>query len=192
MLFYSLLATLNEEEQDCAIRIFETHQNFIYNVAYQILQKTHDAEEIVDEVMISVIKHIYRFQDADETAVLAQLSVYSRNAAINMYRKNKRRNAIEESSVIDDEEREEMEFPDEAANVEEIILSKETAEIVSKHIQKLPIHLQDTLQLVYGFGYSNVEAAQILHVTPNAVTLRLFKARKLLKKKFGGELNERI
>ncbi len=194
MLFYSFLATLDAEEQDCAIRIFEMHQNLIYNIAYQILRKPQDAEDTVDEVMINVITHIHRFQNVEQDSIVAQLTVYSRNAAINLYRKNRRRNEREMpyTYVNDEDEQEEIDYPDMENDVEEIILSRETSEIVKKYIREMPIHLQDTIELVYGFGYSNVEASRILHITPNAVGLRLYKVKKLLLKRAGGELNARI
>ena len=193
MLFYSLLYELDEEGQECVHRIFEQYKNLIYKIAYQILRKPQDAEDTLDEVMINVIRNIDHFQNAEPDAVIAQLVVYSRNAAINQYRKNRRRNKrITALTYENEEDTTDIEYPDPDQNVEEIILSKETAEIVRKHIIKLPIQMQEAIELVYGFGYSNVEAARVLHITPNAVTLRLFKARKRLMKKIGGELNEHI
>lgn len=194
MLFVSLLTTLDAEGQDCVNEIFETHKNLIYKIAFQIIQNVHDAEDTLDDVMVKVINNIHRFQNADSGAVVAQLIIYSRNAAINVYRKNKRRNKVEVPLTYsnDEEEAEDIEYPDTGRSVEEIALSNDANEIIRKYIKKLPLHYQDAIELVYFFGYPNVDAARILHITPNAVALRLFKSKKMLLDMAGGELNELI
>ena len=85
-----------------------------------------------------------------------------------------------------------MEIEDSTINVDEIIITKETIELTRKYLKMLPIEQRDTIKLVYQLGYSNVEAAQILHITANAVGLRLYKAKKKLIELSGGKLNERI
>lgn len=191
MLFFSLLAELDAEGQNCVQEIYEQHHDLIYKIAYQILKRPQDAEDTLDEVMINVIKNIEHFLNAKPTEVIAQLTVYSRNAAINQYRRNERRSKAETSLTYDDgEDMPDIDYPDPEQNVEELILSKETADIVRKHIKQLPTQMQEAIELVYGFGYSNNEAARVLNITPNAVTLRLFKARKLLMKKVGKELHD--
>lgn len=192
MLFYSLLAALEPEEQTCAEQIFIKYRNLIYEIAYKILKNHHDAEDTLDEVMINVIKNITRFYNADRNDVEAQLVIYSRNAAINRYNKNKRRseNEMPLTFVNDEGEFEDIDIGYTQTCVEDIIISKESVEIVQKYIRMLPAEYIEVIKLVYGWGYSNAEAAGILNITPNAVGMRLFKARKKLLNMAGGELNE--
>ena len=75
--------------------------------------------------------------------------------------------------------------------MEEITLSSETVDLVRKHLKRLSLEQQDTIKLVYGLGYSNAEAAQVLHISSNAAGLRLYKAKKKLLEWIGGELNAR-
>ena len=126
-------------------------------------------------------------------AVAAQIVIYTRNSAINIYRKNKRRFEVEISSAnggADDNR--ETDFADESADIDSIVLNRETAEIIRKYILLLPQEYQDVISLVYGMGYSNVEAARILNITSNAVGLRIYKAKKKLLQMAGGELRERL
>lgn len=194
MLFYIFLASLDSEERNCVEEIFEQYYKLIYEVAYKILNKVQDAEDTVDEVMINVMKNIDRFAHAGRNDIEAQLVIYSRNAAINLYNKNKRRNkVVQPFTYLNDENNlEEIDIEDESDSVDDIILSKETAEIVSKYLQKLPEEYQDIIELVYGMGYTNVEAARVLNITPNAVGLRLFRAKKKLLEMVGGDLHDRI
>lgn len=94
--------------------------------------------------------------------------------------------------VNDEENLEDMEMEDLDQRVEEIVLTQETKNIVKAYLKNLPIEYRDVIKLVYALGYSNVEAAKILHISPNAVGLRLYKAKKKLAEVAGGELIERI
>ena len=64
--------------------------------------------------------------------------------------------------------------------------------IVKKYLEQLPEDYQQIIELVYGMGYTNVEVARVLNITPNAVTLKLFRAKKRLLEIAGGELSERL
>ena len=83
-------------------------------------------------------------------------------------------------------------MPDESVCIDDIVLSDETAMIVKKYLEQLPEDYQQIIELVYGMGYTNVEVARMLNITPNAVTLKLFRAKKRLLEIAGGELSERL
>ena len=135
MLFVSMLATLNTEKRSCAEMIFEENHKLIFEIAYKVLNNREDAEYTLNEVMINVIKNIDRFIHVNRNEIEAQLVIYSKNAMINLYNKNKiQRKHIKSITYInDDGETCEMDITDMDADVEEIILAEETAEILKKH-----------------------------------------------------------
>ena len=194
MLFFSMFAAIDAAERRCAAEIFEKYHKLVYGIAYGILKRPLDAEDALNEVMIHVMKNMERFSDATRNDIEAQLVIYTRNTAINLYNKNKRRNKVEVpiTYVNDEENLEDMEMEDLDQRVEEIVLTQETKDIVKAYLKNLPIEYRDVIKLVYALGYSNVEAAKILHISPNAVGLRLYKAKKKLAEVAGGELIERI
>lgn len=194
MFFCTFVMSLEVEERNCVEAFFEQYRNLIYTISFDILNNHHDAEDIVNDVMLSVAKNIGKFIDASGNEITAQIVIYSRNASINLYKKNNRRYQVEMpfTYINDDEELEEIEMEDRSESIDELILTKERVEIVKKYLKLLPIELQDTIKLVYSLGYSNVEAARILKITPNAVGLRLLKAKRKLLKLSGGELSEHI
>lgn len=194
MLFIAILSALYGDERNCAEEIFENYYKLIYKIAFGILNKKQDTEDILNDVMVSIMTNIKKFIYASRNEIIAQIVIYSRNAALNLYNKNNRRYKSELSLTItnEDNEYEDIELADSNLNVEDIILSKETEEIVQKYLNCLSVEYRDVIKLVYGLGYSNIEAAQVLHITPNAVGLRLFKAKKKLLKLAGDELSERI
>ena len=76
--------------------------------------------------------------------------------------------------------------------MDEVLLSKENSEIVAKYVKQLTFEQQDVIMLVYTLGYSNVEAANVLGISSNAVGMRLFKAKKKLLELGGDELHELV
>ena len=194
MLFYSFLAVLDVEDRNFAEQLFEKYHKYIYEIVYNILNNHQDSEDTVDDVMINIIKNIDRFNNASGNDIVAQIVIYSRHAAINLYNKNKHRNKIEGYYTYenDEDEFEEIEYEDTSETVEERIITQETVEIVRKYLTQLTPEHRDIIKLVFVLGYTNVQAARVLHITPNAVGLRLFKAKKKLLELAGGELNERI
>ena len=144
--------------------------------------------------MINVIENIDKFFDQSRNIVEAQIVIYTRNEAINLYKKNMRRSKHEVpyTSMSDDGVYVDVDIVDETSCIEDIVINKETIEIMDKYLHQLSADYRDTIKLVYVCGYSNKEAAKILHVTPNAVALRLFKAKNKLLNMVGGEFSERI
>lgn len=194
MMFYVALATLADDERSCAEDIFITYEKRIYNIALKILKNHHDAEDTLDRVMINVIENIDKFFDQSRNIVEAQIVIYTRNEAINLYKKNMRRLKHEHSytCISEDGINIDVDIIDEESYIEDIVINKETIEIMDKYLHQLSADYRDTIKLVYVCGYSNKEAAKILHVTPNAVALRLFKAKNKLINMVGGEFSERI
>lgn len=194
MLFYLALLTLDEDKQDFVGQLYEKHKKKIYEIAYKILKNRHDAEEIVDEVMINVISNVEKFVQSDGNETLAQLVIYSRNAAINLYKVKKRRSEheIPFTYLNEDGDNEDIEIQDDAPGMDEVLLSKENSEIVAKYVKQLTLEQQDVIMLVYTLGYSNVEAANVLGISSNAVGMRLFKAKKKLLELGGDELHELV
>lgn len=189
-----IVETLSEDERSLAEKIYIEYKKYIYLQAYKILNNKQDAEDVVDRVMLDVLSNIEKFQSSDRNETAAQIVIYTRNSAINVYRKNKRRADSEVGLVYinDDDEMMDVDLTDSSADVEKITLSHETADIIKRHLLTLPKEQQDAISLVYGLGYSNVEAAKILGISANAVALRIYKAKKKLIKTAGGELRERI
>ncbi len=193
-MFCTVLTTLEEDDRSLAEKIYKEYKKYIYVQAYKILNNEQDAEDVVDRVMIDVLQNIQKFYGRGRNEIAAQIVIFTRNSAINVYRKNKRRVQVETSDTHLNAEGENasIDIVDGSMDTEAIVLNRETAEIIKKNLRQLPSKYQDVISLVYGLGYSNVEAAKILNITPNAVGLRIHKAKKKLLQMAGGELRERI
>ena len=193
-MFLFIVESLSDEDRSLAEKIYMEYRTYIYAQAYKILNNRQDSEDVVEKVLLSILTNIEKFENSNENEIAAQIAVYTRNTAINIYRKNKRRTEMEAgiSCINFDDDIIDVELEDKLANVESIILNRETSDIIRKHLLQLPKEQQDVITLVYGLGYSNVEAAKILGISPNAVGLRIHKAKKKLLEMAGGELRERM
>ncbi len=160
-------------------------------VTRRILPNEEDAREAVQEAFISAYKAREQFSgDAKVSTWLHRIAV---NAALSKLRSQKRR---PEESIEDLLPRflpnghYAKAFTSWTEPADEALARKETAELVRQTIDKLPESFRMALVLRDIEGFSTEEAAEMLGTTPNAVKLRLHRARMalrtLLTPHFGG------
>ena len=191
MMFFALLDQAEDIERACAEKIFCDHGKRIYAIAYGIVKNHHDAEDVLDSVMVSVMKNIDKFLDADEKSVAAQIYTYTKNEAINLYNKKKRKELNEVPTAEIEKDGTEAEAADESADIEKIVVQSETAKIVQENLGLLPEGYEDVLSMYFLYGYSYSEIAEILHVSENAVMIKVSRAKKKLLELAGEKLHER-
>jgi len=190
--FFLTLDTLEEKEQSFAEELYLKYGKHIYGIALSIVKNHHDAEDVLESVMINIMENLDKFLSADQRGVEAQIVIYSRNAAINLYKKNQRKsNKVRPLQYVDENGNSYEDIKDNDADIENIVLFNETAEIIRKYLIMLPDEYRDVINLVYGLGYSYKEAAEVLHITTNLVGIRIYRAKKKLIELAGGELIER-
>lgn len=191
-MFFLTLDTLEEKEQSFAEELYLKYGKHIYGIALSIVKNHHDAEDVLESVMINIMENLDKFLSADQRGVEAQIVIYSRNAAINLYKKNQRKsNKVRPLQYVDENGNSYEDIKDNDADIENIVLFNETAEIIRKYLIMLPDEYRDVINLVYGLGYSYKEAAEVLHITTNLVGIRIYRAKKKLIELAGGELIER-
>ena len=192
LLFYELLSTLDEEQRSFVEELYEKYRYKIKKIALVYVKNEADADEVLQTVMINIINHISKFQNADVQRIESQIVVYSRNAAINRYNYNlvrqKKVISTSEEHYADDDTV--MDIPDDTYDVEHLVVEHEIAVILQEILKKLPTIYRDVVNLYYYLDYSYVEISEILEISVNAVGLRLRKAKKLILKIAGGKLDE--
>lgn len=186
MPFWELLATLDDDDRDFVVRIYNEYADKMYSYAFKMLNNQADAEDAVGEIMYTIVKYISKFDGKSRAEVYNQIVIFMRaiikNTTITAYNKRKRR-VSREVSVSEgyEDERFDIELLDTTFDVTDVVISNETRECVKNGVLTLSEDTRDTINLVYVCGYSCVEAADILKISPSAVRARLFKARQKLK-----------
>jgi RNA polymerase sigma-70 factor (ECF subfamily) len=134
------------------------------------------------------------FRNASRDELIKLLAVCTRNAAINIYRKNKRKQD-RESGIPLDREYEEQLLPINRLlyhqqDPAEIVVGKENKRELVQMIAEMDDVYKDVLLLRYQYKMSNRKIADILKISENAVGVRLHRAKKILLKEREAELNE--
>ena len=152
-------------------QLVDEYSDMIYRIAYQNLRSSYDAEDIMQDVFLSLLKSNAGF--SDNTHIKAWLIKVTVNKCIDF-----KKSARYRTTVTLDEQ---------AARYD----SEELG--VMDEIFKLPEEDRNIIYLYYYEGYTIAEIAQILGKKQNTVNSKLQRARKKLQSllKKGGYYYER-
>ena len=181
MLFIIALQSLGETEKGFVEKLYVTYEKKMLAMAQSIVGNRHDAEDVVDNVMLKVIENISNFRDKPDREIASQLYVYCKYAVIDVYRKNARRAKEEIHQTNTAEVDIEAEVVSNDPGTDELVITKETILNVRNALTKLQDEYCDVILLRMIYGYSSESSAKILNITPNAVNKRLARAKQKLK-----------
>ena len=191
-----ILAINNEDDRNFVGKIYDQYGKKIYKLAYKILNNSEDAEDCLHDVIKIIIDHLDTFREADEGYLIKLLVTSSRNAALDIYRKNKVRHIKENARkpYIDDETDNDRlnieDLPDEEMFADSILINKESRMRIAEMIEELDPIYRDVLFLRYQYSMKNQDIAKILQVSESVVKVRYYRAKKILLQKRGRELDE--
>lgn len=168
-----------EEQRITAAEIFEKYRNAMYWIAFRIVNHESDAEDAVMKAMENICANIERFAGLDENDRKLLVSSFVKNAAIDIYRKNKRNvhQPIEDYCFEDTGH-----F---AASEESIADFLDNCDFGSlqKHVTGLKEKYRIVLLLKYKEDLSNTEISEQLHIPVSTVATHIARAKKELKKR---------
>ncbi len=165
-----MLASKEAAEHEVEALVHE-HSRLVFKVALAAVRNSHDAEDIVQEVFLRVVRSKERLGAvADMRAWLARITW---NVA------RDRRRSERETEVLEDvaEPRSAVASPEHSAERQEM------AEVVARMIAALPRELRDPLVLSTMEEMAGVEVARVLGIPEAAVRSRVFRARQILKER---------
>lgn len=149
--------------------LYDTHKNYIYAICYRVLGDIFLAEDATQEALVRVFKNIDKVDEIDSLKTKRFIMVIAKSAAIDLYRKQKKRNSYE--------------FDMESITSDIGYLPDYEGDSgVFEVMSKIPDKYRDVLILKYSSGYENSEIAQILGILEGTVRQRLSRGKKLLEK----------
>jgi RNA polymerase sigma-70 factor (ECF subfamily) len=154
--------------------IVENYSDFVYNVAYRMMGKPEDAEDVSQDAFISAFRAFERFRG--ESKVTTWLYRITVNAALMKLRKEKKARTLTRTGLDD------VVIADWSDAPEQFATNSELGSKIKEGIAMLPEDLQAAVVLRDVEGLSNSEAADILDVTVSSLKSRLHRARVLLRK----------
>jgi RNA polymerase sigma-70 factor (ECF subfamily) len=178
----SLVARLRSGDPVAFETLVRTHMAMMLRVARRFMKSEEDARDAVQDAFVSAFRSIGRFDGK------AQLSTWLHrivvNACLMRLRTQRRRpeEDIEEYLPRFQEDGHQVSPTENWPETAETILERtELAGIVREQIDRLPDNYREVVLLRDIEELSTEEAAQALGVTPNAVKIRLHRARQALR-----------
>lgn len=166
-----ILGAAAEQSIEALVR---EHSRLVFKVAYAAVRNSHDAEDIVQEVFLRVLRRKERVGSIED--MKAWLARITWNVA------NDRRRGKRDGGDINDL----AEPSSPAASPERTVAGRQMAEVVSRMIAALPRDLRDPLVLSAIEEMAGVEIAAVLGIPEAAVRSRVFRARQILKDRLAG------
>ncbi len=168
-------------DTDLYSEIVSRYQGKIYGCAYAIMQNTHDASDVTQEVFVRFYRNIEQFDI--RRPLLPYLLAIAVNCTRNLFRDRKMKFVESE-----EESRDIMEsISDNAPNPVEALSIAENKKRIRSMVHKLPVSMREICALFYLSEKSCSEVAVILDISESAVKTALHRARKKLLENHLGE-----
>ena len=141
------------------MELFDQHHDMVYRLALSYTKSRQDAEDVVQTVFLKLLDgKSPPPQPGKERAWLAQVTVKACRDLLRTFWR-RRTEPLDESIPFDE--------PEESA--------------LFSAVMALPPRYRAAVHLHYYEGYTLEEIAGFLHISPSAVSMRLHRARKLLR-----------
>ena len=166
----ALIQQLRRQEEDAFTEIYARHRTQIYNYLYRLSGSRELADDLTHDTFLSAYESLPRLRDD------SNISPWLYRIASNRFRDYLRRKKIISWIPWGDSPREDamLSSRGEAEGLPE-------REAVQTALQSMKPDYALTLVLRLAEGFSSEETARILGVTPEAVRMRLSRARQMFK-----------
>lgn len=183
------LARLHVQGDHQAFRqLVERYGRSVFNLLYQLVGNRHEAEELTQEVFL----RLHQALPGSRLDLPFRPWVY--RIAVNLARSWARRPRAETFSDLAPDHAQgpgPLELPDEGPLPVEQLEAEERREMVRRAVDGLPPAYRAAITLRYVEGLSYLEMSQVLDLPLNTVRTHLHRARLLLRKRLGAELEGR-
>lgn len=186
-----IIAGLKKRDEQSVVDLIDKYHGRIYNLAISILRNEGDAEEITQDVFMTVYQKIDSFKG--DSAFFSWIYRICVNACLMRLRNRKRTDAVSIEDfmpVFTEEGRHASELRDWSREVERRVLNRELGDVLRKFISELSEKYRVVLVLSDVEGLSNEETANILGLTIPAVKSRLHRARLYLRERLSKYITE--
>lgn len=157
----------------------------LYRRAFRYVGDPHDAEDAVQDALLSAYKHLGQFKGTAK--ITTWLTAIVTNSALAQLRKRPRHSHVSLNEQLKDEQ--ESSFSDTLAdtrpNPEDECASSESHDFLMRCFSELSPSLQQAFRLHYMDGLTATEAAHLLNVSVATMKSRVWRARNSLKRMMG-------
>ncbi|MCI8337693.1 MAG: sigma-70 family RNA polymerase sigma factor [Lachnospiraceae bacterium] len=152
--------------------IYRVHGALMLQVAMGILKQTQDAEDALQNSIISMARHMDAVGDVSDYKTVSYVCTVVKHAAIDIYRKRNRGQLSYEEL---------LEGQQDQCDVEELVCGEEGVGRIVEAISNLEVVHQEVLSLFYLNELSPREIADVLQRPYNTVKSQIHRGRKILQ-----------
>lgn len=160
-------------DQQSLNKLLERHKHEAYRIALRMLGNAFDAEEILQNALCRVVRHLNRF-DASR-----KFRPWFLRIVTNQVRTHWHKNKLRALFLLDFKSSPHHKMPE---NPENQIQNKELAETLKAHMMKLPQNQREAFVLHHVEGLSFDQMEEITGISSQALRVRTHRARKALHK----------
>jgi RNA polymerase sigma-70 factor (ECF subfamily) len=178
-----ILSYFNKKDNEAEIKkIYEEHYGLMISVANSILKDHALAEDAVSESLMKINRNLKILDKLNCYQKRAYIVNIVRNTSFDFFRKQSKDKVI--LDVPDDF----LEtIPDTDANILERLIVKESCTNIKEAVKSLPKPLQDVLFLSAVCERTNAEISDELGISRDAAKMKLYRAKKAIKKLLVGD-----
>lgn len=172
--------------------LYEQHKNMVFNLCLKYLQNTEDAEDITQEVFITIHNSLHQFKGESKISTWIYRIAVTKSLEFIRSKKRKKRFALFQSIFTN----EKGEVKIEAAHFYHpgvVLENKERASVLFAAIDKLPDNQKTAFILNKLEDLSYSEVAEVMKTSNSSVESLLFRAKQNLQNYLGNyyEKNEK-
>ena len=156
-------------------RLYREHAGRIYGLCLRMTREPATAEDCTQETFINAWRALGQFETR------SSLGTWLHRIAVNVTLA-RRRKAVRDAAVPD------VEVEEEAVEPQWTLETPVEVEEIEDAIGSLPEGARDALVLHALYGYSHIEAAEMLGVAEGTCKAQLHRARKLLRERLNVEV----
>lgn len=187
----ALLSRLRLGDPAAVETLLDLHHGKVYGLAMSILKNNRDAEEVAQDVFLSVVRKSDQFQG--NSALSSWIYRICVNACLMRLRERRRRETVpidEFLPVFTQDGKHAGTVENWSREVERRMLDRELGQVIKRFTDELSEKYRVVFLLSDVEGLSNEETAQVLDLTVAAVKSRLHRARLYLRERLGRYLRD--
>ena len=159
--------------------IYKIHSSLVYNLALNYTQNVQDAEEVTQNVFLSIHEKLDKFKDESQLKTWIYRITINKSLDYIKAKKSQKRWSFLTAKSIDDQS---VHLPDSTFNHPGVILEqKEAMKYLFKLINELPKNQKTALLLLKVDQLEMKEVAEIMEISYKALESLFQRAKKNLK-----------
>jgi RNA polymerase sigma-70 factor (ECF subfamily) len=167
--------------EDAYLELVNRYSSKVFNLAFRLTRHQQDAEEVVQDVFVTLYKKLARFEG--KSAFSSWLYRITFNTALMAVRKRKQHPTISMEDIAVQVQESWAGKSAEHSDVNYMSTRHEMREVLEQAVAKLPLEYRSIFLLRDVDGLSNEEVAKVLGVSVPAIKSRLHRARLMLRKR---------